>query len=150
MKIYNIELNWTLKEDGPAVILNRPELLVEYMKGAFDQHPMQESFWVILLNRKNYAIGRHMITLGTATTCLAHPREVFRPVILGGATAFICVHNHPSGDPAPSDADVSVTRKLREAAKIMDIKLMDHIIIGNPEIDPMKRGFYSFREMGIL
>lgn len=150
MKIYQGKINWTLKEDGPAVQLNKPNLVADYMRDAFLEHPMQESFWVILLNRKNFAIGRTMITLGTLTSSLAHPREVFRPVIMGGAAAFICSHNHPSGDPAPSEADTHLTRNLREAARIMDIPLLDHVVVGTVEGDPKKIGYYSFREAGVV
>ncbi len=150
MKIYEGKMQWMVKEDGPAVQLNRPEFITDYMRGAFDEHPLQESFWVICLNRKNFAIDRHMITLGTMTSSLAHPREILRAVILGNAASFVCVHNHPSGDPSPSDADLQVTRKIREAATAIDIPFLDHVIIGTVESDPRKRGFYSFREQGII
>ena len=150
MKVYEAELRWVVKEDGPAIKLSRPELIAEYMKGAFDTHPEQESFWVILLNRKNFAKGRQMITLGTATSCLAHPREVFRAAVMASATGVICVHNHPSGDPTPSAADVNITRQIRDAARALDIEFLDHVIIGTVECDPLHRGFYSFRESGII
>jgi DNA repair protein RadC len=64
--------------------------------------------------------------------------------------AIICVHNHPSGDPAPSGPDITVTRQLREAAKIVDIELLDHVIVGKAECDPLTRGYFSFREAGLL
>ena len=90
------------------------------------------------------------ITSGTATSSLAHPREVFRCAIREGATAVVCVHNHPSGDPGPSAADVQVTRQLREAAKAVDIELLDHVIIGRAGADPTGLGHYSFRAAGVL
>ncbi|HRJ48868.1 MAG TPA: JAB domain-containing protein, partial [Opitutaceae bacterium] len=65
-------------------------------------------------------------------------------------TAVVCAHNHPSGDPAPSAADVQITRLLREAARTVDIQLLDHVILGRPEADPAGRGYYSFREAGVL
>ena len=76
--------------------------------------------------------------------------EVFREAIRQGATAVVCVHNHPSGDPAPSAADVQVTRQLRDAAKAVDIELLDHVIVGRPGADPQGRGYYSFREAGVI
>ena len=85
-----------------------------------------------------------------ATSALAHPREVFRCAIREAATGVVCVHNHPSGDPAPSAADLQITRQLREAAKAVDIELLDHVIIGREGADPQGRGYYSFREAGIL
>ena len=93
---------------------------------------------------------RHEATSGTATSSLVHPREVFREAIRAGASAVICAHNHPSGDPAPSSADIQVTRQLREASKTVDIDLLDHIIIGRRESDPAGLGFFSFREAGLL
>ena len=151
MKIYDVSLTFTVvREDPEPYQANTPEKVVQYMAGAFDSHPEQESFWVIILNRKNFAKGRVMISLGTATSTLAHPREIFRAVILASGTGFICVHNHPSGDPSPSAADTQLTRTIREAARVMDIEFLDHVIIGSPECDPAKKGFYSFRTSGIL
>ena len=109
-----------------------------------------EKFWVLCLNRKNRLIKQVEISSGTATNSLAHPREVFREAIRHGATAVICVHNHPSGDPAPSNADLQVTRQLREAAKAVDIQLHDHVILGRQAADPRGLGYYSFRQSGML
>jgi DNA repair protein RadC len=151
MKIRNVSLIFTtLQEDAPLIPCNSPALCVSYLQSGFEQNPDQESFWIILLNRKNKAIGRQMITLGTATSCLAHPREVFRTAIMASATGIICAHNHPSGDPAPSNADVQITRILREAAKTVDIELIDHVIVGDKASDPVGKGYYSFREAGIV
>jgi DNA repair protein RadC len=109
-----------------------------------------EKFWVLCLNRKNRLLRRHEATSGTASSSLVHPREVFREAIRSGASAIICVHNHPSGDPSPSAADIQVTRQLREAARAVDIDLLDHVIIGTRAADPARRGFYSFRDAGVL
>jgi DNA repair protein RadC len=109
-----------------------------------------EKFWVLCLNRKNRLKKLVEVTSGTATAALAHPREVFRSAVQHGATAIACVHNHPSGDPAPSCADVQITRQLREAAKALDIELLDHVVVGNAAADPAGMGFYSFRQAGIL
>ena len=150
MKVYNASIHYHLVQEGPAEAVNRPEKIVEYMAGAFDEAPTQEAFYVICLNRKNRPMGRHRITLGTATSCLAHPREIFRVAVLASASAIVCVHNHPSGDPGPSAADVAITRQIRDAAKVMDIELLDHVIVGAKEDDPQMRGYFSFREAGIL
>jgi len=110
-----------------------------------------EKFWVLCLSRKNRLIKMVEVTSGTATAALAHPREVFREALRHCATAIVCVHNHPnSGDPAPSAPDLHVTRQLREASKAIDIDLLDHIIIGRPESDPLGVGFFSFRQAGML
>ncbi len=151
MKIYDVTLKYTcVREDAEPSKVNQPELVAKFMADAFEINPEQEAFWVILLNRKNQPKGRIMITLGTATSSLAHPREVFRAAIMASATAIVCVHNHPSGDPAPSSADLLVTRQLREASKVVDIELLDHVICGRAAADPLGKGYYSFREAGIL
>ena len=109
-----------------------------------------EFFWVLVLNRKNHLIRSVEVTKGIADASLVHPREVFREVIREGGSAAIVAHNHPSGDPAPSAADVRVTRQLREAAKTLDLALLDHIIIGNKASDPTGVGYYSFSDSGLL
>ncbi|HLP00400.1 MAG TPA: DNA repair protein RadC [Opitutaceae bacterium] len=109
-----------------------------------------EKFWVISLNRRNRLLRRDEVTSGTATSALVHPREVFRQAIKAGACAIIAVHNHPSGDPSPSSADLQITRQLAAAARAVEIALMDHVILGHPTRDPASRGFYSFREAGLL
>lgn len=130
-------------------VFNRPELVLEHFQPQL-QGLAVEKFWVLCLNRKNRLLKQVEITSGTATSSLAHPREVFREAIRQGATAVVCVHNHPSGDPAPSAADVQVTRQLRDAAKAVDIELLDHVIVGRPASDPLGRGYYSFREAGVI
>jgi DNA repair protein RadC len=130
-------------------VLNRPELVVEHM-APFVAGLEVEKFWVACLNRKNRLKKLVEISSGTATATLAHPREVFRAAIQQGATAVVCAHNHPSGDPAPSAADVQLTRQLREAAKAVDIDLLDHVVLGRASVDPTGVGFYSFRTAGVL
>jgi DNA repair protein RadC len=150
MRVYEAKIVYTLVTEGVQPFLNTPEKIVEYLRSAFEVNPMQEAFYCIYLNRKNRPLGRHLVTLGTATSSLAAPREVFRGAILAGATALVVSHNHPSGDPAPSAADVVVTRALRDAAKVIDIELLDHIIVGQANADPKNVGYYSFREAGLL
>ena len=88
----------------------------------------QESFQVLLLNSKNHLINRHMVSLGLVDASLVHPREVMRPAITEGASAIVLVHNHPSGDPTPSAEDIRITRQLIEAGRIIDIRVLDHIM----------------------
>ena len=142
MKIHEATLTYREVRDGPTESLDEPEKVVRYMEGAFAPDPTVEWFQVILLNRKNIPLGRTVVTKGTASSSLVHSREVFKPAILAGASAVIVVHNHPSGDPAPSQADIQVTRMLREAAKVLSIDLLDHVIIGDD--------YYSFNEAGLL
>ena len=139
-----------LSDSGEAsAVFNRPDLVFRHFQPQIAGLAV-EKFWVLCLNRKNRLLRQAEITSGTATSSLAHPREVFREAIRHGATALVCVHNHPSGDPAPSAADVQVTRQLREAAKAVDISLLDHVVVGRESADPRGLGYYSFREAGLL
>lgn len=89
-----------------------------------------EEFRILLLNTRNQVISQKTISRGTLNGSLVHPREVFRLAISQGSNSLICVHNHPSGDPSPSDDDLAITRRLVEAGKLIDIQVLDHVIIG--------------------
>jgi DNA repair protein RadC len=130
-------------------ILNRADLITSYLQ-TLSSGLEVEKFWVLCLNRRNRLRKRVEISSGTATAALAHPREVFRCAIREAASAVVCSHNHPSGDPSPSAADIQLTRQLREAASAVDIPMLDHVIIGRRGADPLGRGYYSFREAGLL
>lgn len=137
------------QQAGEAPLLNRADLVAAHLQPVAHGLPV-EKFWVLCLNRKNRLLRRVEVTSGTATAALAHPREVFREAIRESAAAVICAHNHPSGDPTPSSADVQLTRQLREAARTVDIDLLDHVVLGRASADPSGRGYYSFREAGLL
>ena len=103
----------------------------------------KEHFKLILLNSRNKKIGISPISTGTLTTSLVHPREVFKEALSHSAASVILAHNHPSGDPEPSEDDLKITRKLVESGKILGVEVLDHMIIG-------KDKFYSFREKGLI
>ena len=107
----------------------------------------QECFQVLCLNTKNQVLDRILVSLGLVDASLVHPREVFRSAIVAGACAVVLVHNHPSGDPTPSAEDVRVTRQLVQAGEILDIKVLDHVIIGQPGAGGP--GWCSMREEGL-
>ena len=134
---------------GEAPLLTRADLIAAYLQPVASGLEV-EKFWVLCLNRKNRLLKRVEVTSGTATAALAHPREVFRAAIRESAAALVCAHNHPSGDPAPSSADLQITHLLREAAKAVEITLLDHIILGRAGADPLGRGYYSFRDSGLM
>jgi DNA repair protein RadC len=137
------------QQTGEEPLLNRADLVCAYLQPITAGLEV-EKFYVLCLNRKNRLLKRVEITSGTATAALAHPREVFRAAIREAASAVICAHNHPSGDPAPSAPDIQVTRLLREAARAVDIQLVDHVIVGRASSDPTGKGFFSFRDAGLL
>ena len=108
----------------------------------------KESLRVILLDTRYHLIRVEEISLGSINESIAHPRDVFRPAVISSAYAVIVLHNHPSGDPSPSQTDHSLTRRLAEAAELLQIKLLDHIIIGAPS--DTSPGYFSFKEAGVL
>lgn len=111
-------------------------------------HLPQEQLLVVLLDTRLRHAGTIVISQGTVDSCTAHPRDILRPVVSRGSYGFALIHNHPSGDPAPSEADMRVTRRLAEAAELMQVKLLDHVIVGRPS--PGRSGYFSFREAGII
>jgi DNA repair protein RadC len=108
----------------------------------------QESLRVLLLDTKLRLIRAEEITRGSLNECMAHPREIFRQVFIHSAYGIVILHNHPSGDPTPSTADIRITRNLSQAANLLQITLLDHVILGSP--DGGRVPYYSFREAGIL
>jgi len=149
MKIYEASLTYSLIKECPTTPLDQPQKVWKYMQDAFQSNPMQESFWVISLNRKNHPISRSMVFLGSMTNSIVNPPEIFRMAILNHASAIIVAHNHPSGDPSPSAADIKVTRTLRECGTLMNIQLIDHLICGDSKSDPQGLGYYSFNDAGL-
>jgi DNA repair protein RadC len=103
----------------------------------------RELFYVVLLNNKNRKIRDVKISEGSLTASLVHPREVYNPVIRDSAAAVIFVHNHPSGDPAPSPEDIDITKRLKEVGDVMGVRVLDHVVIGYDR-------FFSFSDKGML
>ncbi|RWZ60875.1 JAB domain-containing protein [Halobacillus fulvus] len=103
----------------------------------------QEHFVCLFLNTKNQVIHRQTVFIGSLNASLVHPREVFKEAVRRSAASIICAHNHPSGDPAPSQEDIQVTRRLQECGKMIGIELLDHLVIGD-------RKFVSLKEKGYL
>ena len=103
----------------------------------------REKLLCLMLNAKNVVIGMDIVSIGTLTMSVAHPREIFKSAILKNAASIILSHGHPSGDPTPSREDIQLTERIRQAGEILGIKLLDHIIIG-------ENGTYSFRNTGRL
>lgn len=101
----------------------------------------RERFITLALDGKHRVLGIDEVSVGTLTESLVHPREVFKALILANAKAFICAHNHPSGDPEPSAEDLAVTQKLRDAGTLLGIALLDHVILG-------RETYYSFQASG--
>ncbi len=127
--------------------IDSPEL-VNVLVGAEMRMLRKESLRVILLDTRYHLIRIQEVSTGSVNESIAHPREIFHPAVASSAYAVIVVHNHPSGDTSPSQADHSLTRRLAEAAELLQIKLLDHIIIGAPANG--SGGYFSFKEAGVL
>ncbi len=102
-----------------------------------------ETFLVLHLDGKNRMVGMTTCSIGCMTSSLVHPRDVFRPAIANMTAGLIFMHNHPSGDPAPSEEDIQITKRLCEVGKVVGIRGLDHIIIG-------KDRYFSFADQGLI
>ena len=135
------------REQTQSAILDTPERIFEYF-GPQMAHLPQEQVVVVPVDTRLRHLGTAVVSVGTVNESSAHPREIFRPVITRGAYGFVLIHNHPSGDPSPSRADETITRRVVEAANLMQIRFIDHLIIGRPA--PGRSAYYSFREAGMI
>ncbi|MFZ4588710.1 MAG: RadC family protein [Terrimicrobiaceae bacterium] len=133
--------------DGVAPLLDTPARVFEVF-GPEMVSLRQESLRVLLLDAKLRLVRAEEIARGSVNECLAHPREIFRHAVVHSAYAVVVLHNHPSGDPSPSAADHRVTKNLLEAARLLQINLLDHIILGSP--DGGRTPYFSFREAGLV
>ena len=127
-------------------VLDTPERIADLLREASRQQDV-EQFRVVLLNTRRRLIGLETISQGTLDTLLVHPREVFKRAIAASASAVVLVHNHPSGDPTPSEADIKVTRDLIRAGQLLKIEVLDHVIIGRRTTERQK-DYVSLRELG--
>jgi DNA repair protein RadC len=127
-------------------LCDEPKLAAAYWRAHITHHPAYnadaECFVVLLLNTRRRVKGHLLVATGTLDSIMVHAREVFRAAIIGAASAVILMHNHPSGDPAPSEADVRVTRDLIRAGQLLKIEVLDHVIVGAADLH------CSLRELG--
>ncbi len=133
-----------LRHESPA--LDNPSSVADLLREENRVYEV-ETFQVLLLNVRHRLIRVERVSQGTLDTLLVHPREVFRAAITANASAVVLVHNHPSGDPAPSEADIKATRDLIRAGQILKIEVLDHVILGRRTAD-RARDYVSLRELG--
>jgi len=136
-----------LVRDGRTVAVSTPEVVAS--ECADMAQSAQEMFVVLTLNTKNKLMDKHIVSIGLADASLVHPREIFRKAISDNSQAVILAHNHPSGDTTPSCEDIRITRQMVEAGKIIDIKVLDHVILG---VNDVTGGVVhqSLRESGLV
>jgi DNA repair protein RadC len=117
-----------------SAVVDQPELIVQYWRQNIPQadwfDPTKEALVVLVLNTRKRIIGHNLVALGSLDTCPVTPLHVFRPVLGVAGSSIIIIHNHPSGDATPSEADIKVTRDLIRAGQLLKIEVLDHLIIG--------------------
>jgi DNA repair protein RadC len=133
-----------VREEAP--LLDSPERVADLLREENRAYEV-EHFQALLLNTRRRLIRVEHISRGTLDTILVHPREVFKAAILANAAALVLVHNHPSGDPTPSEADIRVTRDLIRAGQLLRIDVLDHVILGH-RTETRNCDFVSLRELG--
>ena len=131
----------TYRGKTPKVVRG-PDDIVDVI-GAELRKELREVFLVVLLNARHEIMARETISIGSLNASIVHPREVFKPAILASAASVVLVHNHPSGDPEPSEEDLSITKRLTDVGELVGIDVLDHVIIAS-------RGVVSFRSRQLL
>ena len=121
------------RHTAPPVMIHNSATAAEALRPCFAGLD-REQFVVCALDAKHAIVGVNLVSVGSLTLSIVHPREVMKPLILLNAGAWICAHNHPSGDPAPSAEDRELTKRLREVGDLLGIKLLDHLIFGESRV----------------
>ena len=136
---YRVSLIRESNDASEWMPLSNPKDVFEYIKPLQDKD--REYFVAIFLNTKNVPLGVNLVSIGDLTRSVVSPRESFKAAILASAGSIIFAHNHPSGSPTPSDCDIAITKRLKDAGELLGIPVHDHIIVGND-------CYYSFRDSG--
>jgi DNA repair protein RadC len=136
--VREVELRFRGKGRTVPTVLRNPGDASRFFRSLIGPD-VRENFLAVYLDGRHRPIGWRVVSIGTATVSLVHPRETFQPAVCLGAASLIVGHNHPSGDPKPSGEDISVTRRLAQAGSILGITLCDHIVLGD-------QAFVSLRE----
>ena len=131
--------------EGLEMRVTQPEIIFNIAINGLQVHQQTiESFYTFTLDTKNKVTGIFEVSRGTLNASIVHPRDVFQRAILQNANSIILMHNHPSGDPAPSQEDINTTNRLQEAGEIIGIKVLDHIIVGD------ENNYISFKERHLM
>ena len=137
-----------VRECAPmSQVMDQPELVAQYWRDNIPKadwfDPMKEALVVLVLNTRKRIIGHNLVALGSLDTCPVTPLFVFRPVLAVAGSSVILVHNHPSGSPDPSEADIKVTRDLIRAGQLLKIEVLDHVVIGlNTHVSLRAQGYF--------
>ena len=135
-----------IRESGPwdSECLRSPDNVRDLVRDHFDiENCDREYFIALYLDRKGKVNAANLVSMGGLHSSIVHPREVFKPALLTSSASIILAHNHPSGDPTPSQDDISITRRLAEAGSILGIEILDHVVVGY-------NNYTSFKEKGLI
>lgn len=135
-----IKCNSTVKIHNAETV---GEIFRDILKNECEVDQQKEHFWVMGLNVKNRVLYIELVSLGTLTEGLVHPREVFKSAIIKGISCLIFCHNHPSGESGPSNNDIDITKRLKEGGDLLGLKVLDHIIISDNDL-------FSFKTEGLI
>ena len=140
---YQVRELTTRKYRGkPPAPIRGPEDALHIVRPRF-KNQQREIFVVVLLNARHEVMSVEIVSIGSVNASIVHPREVFKPAIMQSAASVLLAHNHPSGDPEPSEEDLSITKRLVQCGELLGISVLDHVIVAT-------RGFTSFRERQLL
>jgi DNA repair protein RadC len=145
-KVSDLDRRTSITE--PSII---EDIMIKVLNSDSEEDFNKEHFWVICLDIRNRLKALHLVSLGTLTSSLVHPREVFRTAINDNAASIMVCHNHPSNDVNPSDDDIKISKRLTEAGRIIGIDLLDHIIICNNmnnDLNPLH--YTSLKSKGLI
>ncbi|MBU4557206.1 MAG: DNA repair protein RadC [Actinobacteria bacterium] len=124
--------------------VSTPEDAAKVVRDLFDfDHLDREQFVALALNTKNRVIGAWAVSVGSLNASIVHPRELFKPAVMLSAASIVIAHNHPSGDPTPSGADIQLTRRIVKGGDVLGIELLDHVVVGDESIA-------SLRDLGLM
>lgn len=150
---FEIRVTRVRETPGASVRIDRAGVALEYWRKTIETSPWydgdKEMLVVLLVDTRHDVIAHNLVSLGSLNQSIAEPREIFRPAIAAAAYGVVVMHNHPSGNPQPSEADRRLTRRIAEAGTLLCIPLVDHVIVGAPR-DPEQCPYFSFREAGLL
>lgn len=140
-------------EPEPAYKADSPELFATYWRSIIARQDWfnedKEQLVTVTLNTRYNITGYSLVSMGSLNETVATPREIFRIAVAAGAYAIGIMHNHPSGDPSPSQADHALTRRVKDGGELLSIKVLDHVIIGT-QIHDDRPAYFSFKEAGVL
>jgi DNA repair protein RadC len=154
-KTTEIKLMTVREIETPADTCDSPLKMMEYWETAITPaswySPDRECVVVVMLDAKLKAFAHALVSVGTVNQCSVHSRDIFRPAIHMNAVSVAIMHNHPSGDPTPSSADYRITKQVKDAGELLLIPLIDHVVIGKPNVsNAYAGGYFSFREAGCV